>query len=44
MFDRSVSQRIAPLARVFIELAYGFATLCVITTATRIWWGWKAFQ
>lgn len=28
----------------FIELAYGFATLCAITTATRIWWGWKAFQ
>lgn len=29
---------------VFIELAYGFAALCAITTATRIWWGWKAFQ
>lgn len=29
---------------VFIELAYGFATLCGITTVTRIWWGWKAFQ
>lgn len=28
----------------FIELAYGFATLCAITTVTRIWWGWKAFQ
>jgi phosphatidylglycerophosphate synthase len=28
----------------FIELAYGFAALCAITTATRIWWGWKAFQ
>jgi phosphatidylglycerophosphate synthase len=27
----------------FIELAYGFAALCAITTATRIWWGWKAF-
>jgi phosphatidylglycerophosphate synthase len=28
----------------FIELAYGFAALCAITTVTRIWWGWKAFQ
>lgn len=28
----------------FIELAYGFAALCSITTVTRIWWGWKAFQ
>nr|WP_296542541.1 CDP-alcohol phosphatidyltransferase family protein [Rhodoferax sp.] len=28
----------------FIELAYGFAALCAITTATRIWWGWEAFQ
>lgn len=28
----------------FIELAYGFAALCALTTATRIWWGWKAFQ
>jgi phosphatidylglycerophosphate synthase len=28
----------------FIELAYGFAVLCAFTTATRIWWGWKAFQ
>lgn len=27
----------------FIELAYGFSALCAITTATRIWWGWKAF-
>ena len=27
----------------FIELAYGFAALCAITTATRIWWGWKSF-
>ena len=27
----------------FIELAYGFSALCVITTATRIWWGWKTF-
>lgn len=28
----------------FIELAYGFAVLCAVTTLTRIWWGWKAFQ
>ena len=28
----------------FIELAYAFAALCVITTFARIWWGWKAFQ
>ena len=28
----------------FIELAYVFAALCALTTATRIWWGWKAFQ
>ncbi len=28
----------------FIELAYGFAALCSITTLSRIWWGWKAFQ
>lgn len=28
----------------FIELAYGFAVLCVITTGTRLWWGWRAFQ
>jgi phosphatidylglycerophosphate synthase len=28
----------------FPELAYGFAALCVITIATRIWWGWRAFQ
>jgi phosphatidylglycerophosphate synthase len=27
----------------FTELAYGFAALCVITTMTRIWWGWKTF-
>lgn len=27
----------------FIELAYGFAALCGITTATRLWWGWRAF-
>jgi phosphatidylglycerophosphate synthase len=28
----------------FGALAYGFALLCGITTATRIWWGWRAFQ
>jgi phosphatidylglycerophosphate synthase len=28
----------------FAPLAYGFAMLCAITTASRIWWGWRAFQ
>jgi phosphatidylglycerophosphate synthase len=28
----------------FAPLAYGFAVLCGITTASRIWWGWRAFQ
>ena len=28
----------------FAALAYGFALLCGITTASRIWWGWRAFQ
>lgn len=28
----------------FIELAYGFALLCLVTTGTRIWWGWRAFR
>jgi phosphatidylglycerophosphate synthase len=28
----------------FAPLALGFAALCTITTATRIWWGWRAFQ
>lgn len=28
----------------FAWLAYGFAALCALTTATRIVWGWKAFQ
>ena len=28
----------------FASLAYSFAFLCVITTASRIWWGWRAFQ
>ena len=27
----------------FAALAYAFAALCAVTTATRIWWGWKAF-
>ena len=27
----------------FAALAYAFAGLCAVTTATRIWWGWKAF-
>jgi len=27
----------------FAVLAYGFASLCVLTTLTRIWWGWRAF-
>jgi phosphatidylglycerophosphate synthase len=28
----------------FAPLAYGFSVLCGITTASRIWWGWRAFQ
>jgi phosphatidylglycerophosphate synthase len=28
----------------FALLAYGFAALCAITTASRIVWGWRAFQ
>jgi phosphatidylglycerophosphate synthase len=28
----------------FIEMAYGFAMLCLITTGIRLWWGWRAFQ
>lgn len=28
----------------FAWLAYGFAGLCALTTATRIAWGWRAFQ
>lgn len=28
----------------FIELAYGFAVLCGITTVIRIHWGWQAFH
>jgi phosphatidylglycerophosphate synthase len=27
----------------FAVFAYTFACLCAITTATRIWWGWKSF-
>ena len=27
----------------FGALAYGFAALCALTTATRLWWGWRAF-
>ena len=28
----------------FPALAYGFGVLCAITTATRIWWGWRTFS
>lgn len=28
----------------FAVLAYGFASLCAITIASRIWWGWRAFS
>ena len=28
----------------FAMLAYGFAVLCAITIATRIYWGWRAFS
>lgn len=28
----------------FIELAYVFAALCVVTIATRLWWGWRTFS
>ncbi|MDE2418830.1 MAG: CDP-alcohol phosphatidyltransferase family protein [Burkholderiales bacterium] len=27
----------------FAALAYGFAALCAMTLASRIWWGWRAF-
>ncbi|WP_210541859.1 CDP-alcohol phosphatidyltransferase family protein [Rhodoferax sp. PAMC 29310] len=27
----------------FATLAYVFAALCVVTIATRLWWGWRAF-
>jgi len=28
----------------FALFAYAFASLCLITTVTRIWWGWRAFS
>jgi phosphatidylglycerophosphate synthase len=28
----------------FAPLAYAFALLCAVTTASRIWWGWRALQ
>lgn len=28
----------------FAALAYAFAALCCVTTATRIWWGWRSFR
>jgi len=28
----------------FSTLAYLFAALCLITTGTRIWWGWRTFS
>lgn len=28
----------------FIELAYVFAVLCLVTIATRLWWGWRTFS
>lgn len=28
----------------FDVLAYTFAALCAVTTATRIWWGWRTFS
>jgi phosphatidylglycerophosphate synthase len=27
----------------FIELAYGFAALCLLTIFARLWWGWRTF-
>ena len=27
----------------FVELAYGFAALCLTTIITRLWWGWRTF-
>jgi phosphatidylglycerophosphate synthase len=30
--------------RQFAWLAYVFAALCAVTTATRIWWGWRSFR
>lgn len=28
----------------FAVLAWVFAGLCVVTTMTRLWWGWRAFE
>jgi len=28
----------------FPLIAGVFAAMCAITTATRIWWGWRAFS
>lgn len=28
----------------FALLAYGFAVLCAVTVAMRLWWGWQAFR
>ena len=28
----------------FPLLAAVFAAMCVVTTCTRIWWGWRAFS
>ena len=28
----------------FAWLAYGFSAMCVLTTGTRTWWGWKTFS
>lgn len=28
----------------FIELAYVFAMLCLVTITTRLWWGWRTFS
>ena len=28
----------------FASLAYGFALACLLTSATRLWWGWKALE
>jgi phosphatidylglycerophosphate synthase len=28
----------------FAALAYTFSALCLVTIATRIWWGWKSFS
>ena len=30
--------------RQFAWLAYLFASLCAVTTSTRIWWGWRSFR